>query len=649
MFLNTHNRKFGVDSDPDRPRSERFGSGPTERSDRAQVAGALKVPLSKAPVGRVPADGELVLVDGRFSAVATAPKAEKHKAPPRKQLGSVRVRVACRMGGASRVRAALAPRGALAQSIDAGEPVASSSRPASADTVAGRLASAGNRYYRDPEALGEALPPGSAGGKRPPTRLRLRKERTAADILKPRAGEENPWGLAEALAAAPSPAAAAASTTARAAAAAASRIREQRDALNDDFDAMEASLAEAPASSERNRKAFPRPPSSRVEEAVLEETRGEVTVVEMPEEPGDAFLFKDVDEPGVWSLNDPKAADAGPSGATLEALLRRGEALAARAARAAEDGGSDDAAGVAAFLDDELAAATASCTPPDPAPSNKVGAAAPAADSAAGGVGSDDLCGIPPPGGPLAEPASAPLLALQRRAAALASDLDADAEVLAHADDDLVDELLRDPELRAATDLLDRRQQETRLEAEAPPPPSRDPVAPPPPPPVSFPEPPARGLRCLLRVRSARLDRATAAASSAARVAHHWALPRAPDRARRRRDGRFGSDFVAGAETPRGSSSVRPRRDGHQEDARQFGLCAVLLRGGRLGKRRRRSNDRDRRARRRYAVAYDCAAPFSGVDDAAALSRCTQIVEVWARSYDGTAGPPRGARPFETN
>ena len=83
-----------------------------------RVVGALKVPLTKAPLGRVPGDGELGLVDARFSAVSNPPKTTSHSAAPRKVLGSARVRLVVRMRSKSRVRSALKPRGALVGSFD---------------------------------------------------------------------------------------------------------------------------------------------------------------------------------------------------------------------------------------------------------------------------------------------------------------------------------------------------------------------------------------------------------------------------------------------------------------------------------------------------------------------------------------------------
>ena len=53
----------------------------------------------------------------------------------------------------------------------------------------GRLASAGNRFYRDPEALGEAMPVGKAGARR--------KQPTPEQVYKMRQSEENPWGAPE--------------------------------------------------------------------------------------------------------------------------------------------------------------------------------------------------------------------------------------------------------------------------------------------------------------------------------------------------------------------------------------------------------------------------------------------------------------------
>ena len=226
----------------------------------------------------------------------------------------------------------------------------------------------------------------------------------------------------------------------------------------------------------------------------------------------------------------------------------------------------DDGAAVAAFLDDELIAATESTKPPPAPPSSQIGKApddeapAPAAE------------GVPPApalegGGvtaPLATtfPSTAPLEALERRAQALAADVEDDAaEYLAHEDDALVDELLRDPEIQRAI---------------APSPPPVVEAAPPSQPPqevveaftTPIEEQPLdpRQLRCLLRVRSGLLNRETAHASSAARVAHHWALPNDVDRSHRRRDGKFGSDYVAGER--QGSRSV-------------------------------------------YAFAYDCSSPYS--------------------------------------
>ena len=186
---------------------------------------------------------------------------------------------------------------------------------------------------------------------------------------------------------------------------------------------------------------------------------------------------------------------------------------------------------------------------------------------------------------------------MERRAQALAADVEDDAaEFLAHEDDALVDELLRDPEIQRAI-----APSAPVVEAAAPPPPQEQPVV------EAFTTPieeqplDPRQLRCLLRVRSGLLNRETAAASSAARVAHHWALPNDVDRSHRRRDGKFGSDYVAGER--QGSRSC-------------------------------------------YAFAYDCSSPYSSSDSFNAL----QIVEVWCKSYDGvtcllyTSPSPRDQR-----
>ena len=73
-----------------------------------RVVGALKVPLSKAPVGAIQDEGEKSLVDARFSAAQIQETgltpAQLARRPPRKQLGSVRVKVVARMGKASKVK-----------------------------------------------------------------------------------------------------------------------------------------------------------------------------------------------------------------------------------------------------------------------------------------------------------------------------------------------------------------------------------------------------------------------------------------------------------------------------------------------------------------------------------------------------------------
>ena len=87
------------------------------------------------------------------------------------------------MGKASKVKNATTVSGALKQSVDL--PPATDHK----DTMEGRLASAGNRFYRDPEALGEAMPVGKAGVRR--------KQPSPEQVYKMRQSEENPWGAPE--------------------------------------------------------------------------------------------------------------------------------------------------------------------------------------------------------------------------------------------------------------------------------------------------------------------------------------------------------------------------------------------------------------------------------------------------------------------
>jgi len=508
-----------------------------------RVVGALKVPLNRAPIGSIEDEGEKSLVDARFSAAQIQETgltpAQLARRPPRKQLGSVRVKVVARMGAASKVKAAVLTTGALKQSVDGPLP---SSEPSPA-LLAGRLASAGNRFYRDPEALGEAIPVGKAG---------QRTKAVETDVYEVRESEENPWGAAE----------------------------HQTPAYDRLGEHRTSGAADAPASVFAGPPAPPAPAFGGPASTPASAFGGPASVSASPLAPDGELTT--IDERTTLPTQRHDVGHASPS--ALEALLRRGEALREHVVRVEHAAGlKDDGAAVAAFLDEELLQATESAEPLPPPPSSIIGKADDAPDEPCSPSPAPALHG----GGVTAllqhaYVASAPLDALERRAQALAQDVDDDAaEFLAHEDDALVDELLRDPEIRAAiapapAPVVEAPPQPQHVVEEA----FTTPAAVPPLPP--------RQLRCLLRVRSGVLDRETAAASSAARVAHHWALPNKVDRARKRRDGKFGSDYVAGERFNRSSS---------------------------------------------YDFAYDCAAPFSTGDALATM----QVVEVWARSYDGVS------------
>lgn len=510
-----------------------------------RVVGALKVPLNRAPIGSIEDEGEKSLVDARFSAAQIQETgltpAQLARRPPRKQLGSVRVKVVARMGAASKVKAAVLNTGALKQSVDGPLP---SSEPSPA-LIAGRLASAGNRFYRDPEALGEAIPVGKAG---------QRTKVVETDVYNVRESEENPWGAAE----------------------------HQTPAYDRLGEHWTGGAADAPASVFAGPPAPTPPAFGGPASTPASAFGGPASVSASPAFAPDGELTT-IDERTTLPTQRHDVGHASPS--ALEVLLRRGEALREHVVQVEHAAGlKDDGAAVAAFLDEELIQATESSEPPPPPPSSIIGKADDPAP--------DEPGGVPPApalhGGGVTAPlqhsyvASAPLDALERRAQALAADVDDDAaEFLAHEDDALVDELLRDPEIRAAiapapAPVVEAPPQQQHVVEEA----FTTPAAVPP--------LPSRQLRCLLRVRSGVLNRETAAASSAARVAHHWALPNKVDRARKRRDGKFGSDYVAGERHNQSSS---------------------------------------------YEFAYDCGAPYSTGD---ALSTM-QVVEVWARSYDGVS------------
>ena len=480
-----------------------------------RVVGALKVPLTKAPLGRVPGDGELGLVDARFSAVSNPPKTTSHSAAPRKVLGSARVRLVVRMRSKSRVRSALKPRGALVGSFDgpaaaaAGPPRETAARKAPA--LASTIPKVGlkSKFYKDPEATGVALPVGTAGTlgaakrrKKPPLAATYRQQKPTA----------NPWGP-----------------------------------VSDDDEEPDAAAATAEVA----------PPVDEVERFV------ESDMTAPP--PREA-----VEDDAQWTVEDD-AAEAREE-AVLEGLLRRGEALREQIARAEYSTPSRGDDAVTAFVDAELDAATRP-PPTKPPPPESESELSDDEDRDEGRA----FATAP------ATRATGGMVALQRRAASLASELD-DTALLAHADDDIVEQLLQDPDLNPREA---RAADEAPAPAAPPPPARREPEAP-----VAAaaaaPAPPdPRALRCLLRVRGLRLDRGTAATCGRARVAHRWSLPNAPERPPRR-DGKFGSRPADGA---RGAYALGP---------------------------------------------YDCAAPFA-VDDAFRVGRAVQVVEVWAEAPDGAS------------